>query len=502
MKLITSAVIFSLSSTASASLFGPSVWDVEKQSIVEDYTLLLNQTIPFWTTAPFSLVERMYEDGILVADEFNTDAGVNALSRLLGYSTFFNEGLLTKKPTCRDDTFGFNGEYTDVVCDQVEAVSNICTSLEPGCDITKLPSVVSASSDQLLQTFTLDADGDEVPEGASDALDTKRTLMKTAVCIYRVLSGFGAPFNALTDCYDYDNLPDDADLGNRVANYFSAMIYVLSAEFNNPLWTNTAIATSKDIDPDSSFVLGDGYLKLAEETWDAFENKPTKTLNSDKTSFSQNHVVGNRDRTYAKTVVVDTLVQQYTDDEETSPTLSFVDDDEDQFYRDVLHGYFFQRYADELFPGRNEKKMLLDGTNIRSSTFCAIPIGALMAAKCGVHASDIHEYMTYYYANGLGSQDTYTGEDVCVDSALNTTKSCDAIGGSGRNSKCCTFDTTTSTCASAIGTDFCMTKFCRNFDRVDLWKAKRTITNPDAYDHSSPPTKLSKEACFNELALV
>jgi len=275
------------------------------------------------------------------------------------------------------------------------------------------------------------------------------------------------------------------------------MIYVVPQEFHNPLWTNTARAGAKELDPNACFVLGDGYLQLAEETWDAFENAPAGTLGSSKSSHSQNHVTGFRDRTYAKTVVVDTIVHQYTNDEEASPTLFFADADEDQFYRDVLHGYFYQKYSDELFPETYEKKMVIDGTNIRSSTYCAIPMGALLASQCGVEASDIHEYMQYYYANGLASQDTFSGDEVCADPALNSKQTCDFVGGSGRDHKCCTW--TGSTCTSAIGSDVCMTKFCRNFHREHLWRAKRAVTNPDVFTG----TKKTKQDCFeNVLGLV
>ena len=103
--------------------------------------------------------------------------------------------------------------------------------------------------------------------------------MKVVVCIYRVLSGFGSPFDSLSVCRDEDNLPDDGDLGARVSNYFIAMQTTAISQFNNPLWTNTATSLSHPVDTDGCFVIGDGYLQLAEKAFDtSFEDRPTMRM--------------------------------------------------------------------------------------------------------------------------------------------------------------------------------------------------------------------------------
>ena len=379
---------------------------------------------------------------------------------------------MVKAASCRVDSFGLTGKYTTAVCDAVDAVQVACAA-EPGCDIAKVPNVVSASSEQFLIGIS------------SPDEDAIKGLMKTSVCVYRVVSGYGAPFNGISDCLDPDALPDDSDLAARVENYHLIMFYVLPQERQNPLWTNTAAITSKFIDPNACFVLGDGYLQLAEETWDAFEAPLTTP-----------RVTERRDLTYAKSVVVDTLVHQYTDDEISAPTKMFTDPDEDEFYRDVLHGYFYQRYSSTLFPNKWEKRMLTDGTMLRSPTICAIPMGSLMSYRCGVDADDIHTYMTYFYANGVGSQDTYSGDEMCA--AATTEQECFMVGGSGLNKKCCSWSGSSCAATPGTGSDVCATKFCVNFDRGDLWNGKRGITR----SFSPPATKLSPEDCFSLLDLV
>ena len=487
--------ILSLSQAVTAAVFGPSEWDYEKARIVAIVQQRLDDEILYWTAPPMNLLTRMYQDGILIGNGTAYE-GESALGRMLGLTTVDPVLTLIKPNSCREDSFGIGGNYTDAVCDTVDALANICANYETGCNSTRLQSVTSATSDQFLQEFTVDAQSYRIPEGASASLERKRNLMKTSVCIHRVTTGFSAEFPDYSVCRDVLNLPDAKDIAERVANYYSAMIYVKDAEFYNPLWTNTAKAASKEIDPDAWFVLGDGYLQLAELTWDKWEDGPTVTMNPNKPHPVLDPGKGHRDLTYSKTVVVDTIVHQYTNDHIDAPGKMFTDPDEDVFYRDVLHGYFYQRYSELLFPETYEKKMVTDGSMIRSSTKCAIPIGSLMAAKCGVVADDIHSYMTYYYANGLGSKDTYTANELCTAApAFTNRKACYLVGG-GRDNKCCRWNG--SQCSSAIGNNVCITKFCKNFDREDLWKSKRHITNPDSFSG----TKLSPAACFSLLGLV
>ena len=216
--LSTATVILSLSKSTNANVFGNSTFDEEKNRLIGIYESLLDVNIPFWTVTPFILLDRMYEDGIL------ENYGESALARLLGYSPIID------KKECRDDSFGMDGTYTDVICDAHDTLKAICEYNETGCDVNKIPHVASASSDDFLQEFTVDSDGDKIGEGASDSLTTKRNLMKTAVCIFRVAANFGDPFNSVEDCRDLNNLPDEADLGNRVSNYYAAMIYILSSD--------------------------------------------------------------------------------------------------------------------------------------------------------------------------------------------------------------------------------------------------------------------------------
>ena len=238
MKFISAAsMLFSLfpqAFVASTSVFETSPFDQEKSRLVQIYEARLNQTF----VGSFNLLEKMYEDQILEGD------GESALARILGYS-ILDPSILTKPASCRADSFGLHGRYTDAVCDAVDAVQVACLA-EPGCDVAKIPNVVSASAEQFLLDAVFDPDEFAI-----------KGLMKTAICLYRVVNNHGGAFTSVNACLDPYNLPDDADLADGIENYHLIMAYILIPERTNPLWTNAAAITSKFIDPNACFVLGD-----------------------------------------------------------------------------------------------------------------------------------------------------------------------------------------------------------------------------------------------------
>ena len=377
--------------------FPPSVFDAAKEVLVQDYYMqLLNVSVPTWG-ADHVLLSRMLKDNIL-----NTDGSSN-LPLVRGY-TFLDPFINIDQADCSSMLFtsGITGgfdepktitgkDYTTDICDMANLVKVACTEENAKrastCDATLIPPVVSSQNTDVLQT-TL-ADGYS-PEPDSSRLP-KLELMKTAVCMNRIIVNatvngvFDPSLFDRSDCADYQNLPDDRDLRVTIENYWGAMLYIPPARFQylNPLWTNTAASTSVVIDADAGFVIGDGYLQLAEEAWDALNAVPTQTNNATKAGPVPNPGAGHRDIVYARTVVVDTLVQQYT------RSYTATTRDNGIFYKDMLRGYFFQRYSKSFFPHFHQRKLLIDGAVNRYSTGCAVSAGALIARYCDVVASEV-----------------------------------------------------------------------------------------------------------------
>ena len=238
------------------------------------------------------------------------------------------------------------------------------------------------------------------------------------------------------------------------------------------------------MDPDADFVIGDGYLQIAEQTWDAVEDLPGYATVAQTSA-------GHRESTYSKTLVIDTLVQQHTIENQAAiVSKDFGVADKNDFYKDVLRGYFYQRYSNEFFPTRrSEKKVLMDGAFAKYHTECAVPLGALMSKFCDVTADGIYRYhmATYFSMKGDLSQTTVSGIEACEGQGYNSQRDCEMVG--VYRDSCCTWNSSTSTCTS--NTSQCVTNFCKDWTKKMSWQAKRSVAVP-AY----PGVKRDAAACF------
>ena len=205
-----------------------------------EYYADLNVPTPFGD----QLVDRMTEDNII------TNNGDSRMALIRGYSFLDPVNVLVKPADCRSDSFGRSGNYTDSICDAVELVGAVCTSenIRGACDISQVPGVVSASNDDFFLQTLQDRDLTGTP---------KFELVKTAVCMNRVIDPAFDDIYTIALCSSYplsDQLisTEAADLERRVENYYAMMLYMplTSPQFWNPLWTNSAESTIKEIDPD------------------------------------------------------------------------------------------------------------------------------------------------------------------------------------------------------------------------------------------------------------
>jgi hypothetical protein len=239
---------------------------------------------------------------------------------------------------CAEQSFGFDGQYTDTVCESLKTMIDLCGSKEPGCDPLSFQKIQA---------------------GKPSIFRDNQPVVSLFFCLAQTAFNVEA-------C-----TPVPEDTNNAVIALFT-LIGIIPDGWNNLLISNTIGDTTKwaifgvDVsDPNSHYVIGDGYFKLNELVF-------------------KNAILESIDAKIASGIKMTTF--QYRKD------TSFLNDADSLVFQDALEGYFMQKYASDLFTPE-EREMVVNFTQMKSETGgCGHVIGILTASKCGYNAAMMHSF--------------------------------------------------------------------------------------------------------------
>lgn len=277
----------------------------------------------------------------------------------------------------QDPTFGIDGYYTEYVCPVSDALETICDE-EEGCDKNLIPTIVPAKGSHLRQT---DAVGGDAPylawalctvnyEYNNEVTPENPSGCQLGVAHPEDTWTLGANF--LQTMFQYQQFIDDAN----------------GTEYNLLTYENEVnLVANAKADPWMLFPLGDGRFNLIERVY------ANETFRIESTDFQDP-----RPPIWPKldTIVISVhaLVQQYA-------FRAFADDMENEFFHDVMLGFFLQRHGETIFTGYPEtyRGAIIEGAQFKYRTQCALPLGAMVAHYCGYEAQDMKDFMTWFFAN-------------------------------------------------------------------------------------------------------
>jgi len=303
-------------------------------------------------------VEFMTDFFLLREDGYGRSTVANTYT----YPEVVNSPNVTYVPPlpCSGHSFGSSGEYNVTVCDTVDAIgtycaANTCPGVLPGV-VSGKRSLVDGGQDELV-AFALCLDlTNNPPVPANDPDSFIRT---------------GCNFETPAATFDANVRLIKAGLNSRDL-------------FDNPLITNAVDTVDYYVDPDANWVIGDGRLEIDDSIIDGLaisipKKDHLKTLN-------------------VKLYTIDSLVLRYWAKGDTTlrndPSLNFPEafNDADYFLRDVMRGYFYKKGASQFFS-QTERIAVMDATDFKYNTICAVYYGVLIAGKCNIEPNEMKDFI-------------------------------------------------------------------------------------------------------------
>jgi len=295
-----------------------------------------------------------------------------AVSLLFMYSYLWNEPF-EPLPDCTNQSFGFEGQWTDTICNTIETLREACDAQESSCDPEAFQTVAA---------------------GTGDVIQASADRFASLLCLGSTDPQSGpSDDNMIAYCTNQDVIDS---LQPNIVNLRAAVNAYVPGGFENIVFTKDVaeVATAlfdldedgnaqADLsDPDGNLVIGDGRFKMNSIF---FNNRST------------------HESIMAKTYAVKSVVFQYTYPLVTRDLInkySFINgitEEQWRLFRDALTGYFFQEYADDLLT-KWERRSTVQVFKKVSYTGCGEILGILAASRCGYKADDLLGLVEYYFS--------------------------------------------------------------------------------------------------------
>ena len=340
-----------VASAQTLSAFPDSKFDVRFQELVDEEVVKIDLT---------ENGRNIQKD--FVSREFSRSSSYGSVSLLdsFQYAPAIAPPVKCKLPNAQ---FGKDGFYTEAVCAIYDVVKDVVCPQESSCSETDVLLTVTPGKGSMLQQ--------------QEDLDGKAPYLSWALCLS------SNDFDT-TKC-ELGNLPQ-SEIYDWAAIGIQYMISLaMPNTFDNPLLTYGNDQASPSLG--EKFILGDGRFELIEEVYnttpflspDGFEDPRSRWPTIDAKVST---IGGSLLHQYAKAHLFD------------------ADEDKIEFYKDVMLGYFLQRYANDFFgpPVKgSECNAIIDGSMYKYRTFCAVPFGALVAHHCAYDAEDIYDFMVWFF---------------------------------------------------------------------------------------------------------